>query len=1025
MSLIASDKVIKQDIVQITYEVDKNPLTEMIKQIKEFKESVIGALTDTEDGLTDLIESAGELSDEIENIDIENIEGLDDSIRETGRNANEITREIRNMNDNINETDSPKKLESGLLKIKDILSGLVFKAGKFTSILGKSVVKGIGKVAKGAAAGITAASVVAGAGAFTSISAGMDFEASMSQVAATAGITKQSEEYKLLADTAKEMGRTTQFSATEAAEALNYLALAGYDAKKASTALPTILNLAAAGCMDLAAASDMITDSMSALGIETTQEELNKFGDQMAKTAQKSNTSVSQLGDAILTVGGTAKDLKGGTTELNALLGILADNSIKGAEGGTALRNVLLALQSPIDSKAKVLKDLGVSAYDANGKVLGINEVLKNLNKSMESMTISERKHTLSSIFNASDLRAVEALLENCGGRFDELSGYIDDSAGAMQEMADTMNDNLKGEITAFNSALEGTQIAIFESLGNGNIRNIIKEASGWLGELTIATENGGIEQLAEVFGSVLAKAIMKISELLPKLINSGVSIIEGFIKGINENLPQITHGAVKAITAFISGISSVIPEIITAGLDIIISLGNGIAENVDIIIETAGKAVEKLLEGLIAKMPQVIRVGVKILTSLAESISQQLPTLIPLAVQAILTIAQGLIENLPMIIQAGIQLIMAFTEGLINMMPILIPMAVNMLITLIEGLVNNLPMLIDAAIQLVVSLVKALIENYPLLLQAGIQLMIALVVGLIKAIPELIKVGPMLYKTLVETIINTDWANVGLEIIKGIKNGITGGLSGLFGGSEKDAISGFASSLQANSSKVSTAVNNISLTTVKGLELDTSKIYNYGFEGIISLSNSINENKNLTDTASLEVKEGIMNNIDSIDLTSSGANAMKGFNNGMLSQKANILTTAKDIANEVKNATNQALDIHSPSRELAKTGMYTGQGFIIGLNKTLPDIKESAYTLGNEFKYSADKNKYTPENGSASVSNNSVNENNNYSPAFNFYITGDVNDKNTKTKIKSLVKEAVKEIFDSIGRKNPPVQEV
>ena len=205
---------------------------------------------------------------------------------------------------------------------------------------------------------------------------------------------------------------------------------------------------------------------------------------------------------------------------------------------------------------------------------------------------------------------------------------------------------------------------------------------------------------------------------------------------------------------------------------------------------------------------------------------------------------------------------------------------------------------------------------------------------------------------------------------------------------------------------------------------MDTNKIYDYGLHGITSLSNSIIENKNLTDTASLEVKEGIINNMDNIDLTSSGVNTMKGFNNGMLSQKANIIATARNIANEVKNAANQALDIHSPSRELAKTGMYTGQGFIIGLDKMLPSIKERAYAFGDEFKYSADKNTYTPEKSTA-VSNKNISENNNYSPTFNFNITGDVNDKNTEIKTKRLVKEVVKEIFDSMGRKNPPIQEV
>ena len=136
-----------------------------------------------------------------------------------------------------------------------------------------------------------------------------------------------------LRDFAQEMGSTTAFSATEAADALNYMALAGYDAETSMTMLPNVLNLAAAGGMELATASDMVTDSQTALGLSL--EETSTLVDQMALASSKTNTSVSQLGEAILSIGGTAKNLSGGTTELNQVLGLLADNGIKGAEAGT------------------------------------------------------------------------------------------------------------------------------------------------------------------------------------------------------------------------------------------------------------------------------------------------------------------------------------------------------------------------------------------------------------------------------------------------------------------------------------------------------------------------------------------------------------------------------------------------------------------------------------------------------------------------------------------------------------------
>ena len=136
-------------------------------------------------------------------------------------------------------------------------------------------------------------------------------------------------------------GATTKFTASEAAQALNYLALAGYDAATSADVLPSILNLAAAGGLELANASDLATDAMAALGIEANAANLTRFGDEMAKASSKANYSVAQLGEAILTVGGTAKNLASGTVELNAALGVLANRGIKGEEGGTALRNMI------------------------------------------------------------------------------------------------------------------------------------------------------------------------------------------------------------------------------------------------------------------------------------------------------------------------------------------------------------------------------------------------------------------------------------------------------------------------------------------------------------------------------------------------------------------------------------------------------------------------------------------------------------------------------------------------------------
>ncbi len=350
---------------------------------------------------------------------------------------------------------------------------------------------------------------VAGIGK-AAIGVGQDFEAGMSQVAATMGISsdavrRNEGDFKLLSDAAKEAGSSTQFSATQSAEALNYLALAGNDAQTSVSLLPTVLNAAAAGGLDLGYASDLITDSMSALGLET--KDTTTFVDQLTKTSQKSNTSMGQLGEAILTVGGTAKKLKGGTVELTTALGILADEGTKGSEAGTALRNIILSLAAPTDTAAKELKKLGVSAYDTNGNFRSLDDIFIDLHKSTNNLSESAKNQAFTKIFNKTDLKAVETMIANCGGRFDELSGAIEDSAGAAEETAKTMNMNLKGAITTLNSALEGMGIAIYEKF-KGPLTEAVNGAATAIQKLIKAFNEGKLDKTLIAIGSALAGII-------------------------------------------------------------------------------------------------------------------------------------------------------------------------------------------------------------------------------------------------------------------------------------------------------------------------------------------------------------------------------------------------------------------------------------------------------------------------------------------------------------------------------------
>jgi TP901 family phage tail tape measure protein len=405
----------------------------------------------------------------------------------------------------------------------------------------------------GDAAKVLGAALAAGTVAIlgASLKVGMDFEAAMSNVAATMG--KSSSEIQDLSDIAKKMGASTKFSATQAAEALNYLALAGYDSKKAIEALPGILQLAAAGGMDLASTSDMVTDAMSALGLQT--QDLTMFNDQLAKTSQKSNTTVAMLGQALLTVGGTAQNLSGGLTEANVIIGLLADNGIKSAESGTHLRNMILSLSAPTDTAATALKKLNIQTKDSNGNLLPLRDIIAKLKTSLDGLGTAEKAEIISKIFNKTDLSSVTALLGTADERWEQLTNDIVNSGGAAAQMAFEMENNLRGMLTAIGSALEGLGIQLYEKM-EAPLKRAAAAALEGLNLVAESMKNGelsaALDNMGAGFGRLVEAAVSLAIDALPVVIN----VLSGFVNALSAAIdivdtfsPLITAVGVAFVT--------------------------------------------------------------------------------------------------------------------------------------------------------------------------------------------------------------------------------------------------------------------------------------------------------------------------------------------------------------------------------------------------------------------------------------------------------------------------------------------
>lgn len=729
----------------------------------------------------------------------------------------------------------------------------------FKSAIGAAT-KGLGSITKAVSAATAAAAAAVGAIGMAAINTGREFEGAMSQVAATMLIDKTTAEgqkaFETLENAARECGASTAFSATEAAEALNYLALAGYDADKAATALPTVLKLAGAGAMDLAAASDMVTDSMSALGIEATEANLTQFSDQLAQTASKANTSVAQLGEAILTVGGTAKGLAGGTTELNTALGILADNGLKGAEGGTHLRNIILSLQNPTDKAAASLQSLGVDVYDAQGNMRGLNDVFKDLQGAMAGMDNASKDSILSTLFNKTDLTAANAMLSNCTDRFDELSAAVENSAGACENMYAIQLDNLNGDIDILKSGLSDLGISIYQDL-NGPLREMTQLATSMVGELSEAYKSGGMEGMVGAVGGCMAEVVNTIADYAPQVVSMGVDLLENFISGITDNSGTLAAAAADVGAVFINGLFSLVPQVILAGIDIIVQLAQSITAQLPQLINNGTQAIVNFVSGIIQRLPEVISTALTLVQTLVNSIGQNAPMLTNAAIQLIGNLVLGIVSMLPQLIQMGIQLILSLVQGIIANLPQLLQMGVQIIISLVSGITQMLPMLIQGGIQLIISLIQGIIANLGNIVQAAVQIVITLAAGLIQAIPQLIAAIPQLVGAIIDTILNTNWLDVGIQIIKGLIDGIlsTGkslwsAIKSLFTGGEVDipdtssqsaaVVNSYASGISSNAGTVTAAAN--SMATNAFSTMDTTGATAAGTQAGTAFSTGLTE---------------------------------------------------------------------------------------------------------------------------------------------------------------------------------------
>ena len=368
-----------------------------------------------------------------------------------------------------------------VLTAKDQNFSSTFKnANSNIGSFGKLAGKGLATIAKVGVAAVTGAAGGIAYFAKKSIDAGQNFDSAMSQVAATMGTTV--DQIGEMRDFAQEMGSTTAFSASEAADAMNILAMAGYDAKENIATLPAVLNMAAAGGLGIAEAADYATGIIAGFSNETLN--ASDVADKLAVVASSAKGDVKSFGEGLSTVAGMANTTGQSMQDMTVALGILGNHNYSAAEAGNALSRTLKNIYQPTSAAKKAMDSLGIAAYDSTGKARPLQDVLKDINKATKDMSDEAKNEALSQIFDAVTLKSVPGLLNDCTTAWDELDAKISDSAGAAEKMAAVQLDNLEGDTTMFKSALEGAQIALSDGL-NPALRFLVQSGTAGLEKLT------------------------------------------------------------------------------------------------------------------------------------------------------------------------------------------------------------------------------------------------------------------------------------------------------------------------------------------------------------------------------------------------------------------------------------------------------------------------------------------------------------------------------------------------------------
>lgn len=687
---------------------------------------------------------------------------------------------LRDEEEGLNETteETEEETEEAEKKTKNYgkaLEGLVTAAAKAGQAI-LDVAKAAGEMA------------ISGMKAATQV--GSDFESSASQLAATMGTSVDN--ISDLTEKAKELGSTTQFSASQAAEGLNILAMAGLKAEQQTDAIGPVLNLAAAGSLSLEQAASYTTGAVKGFGDE--MENAQKYADLMAKGATLANTNVDGLGAALSGASATAKSYGQDAEGVTLSLLRLAEQNVTGEQAATMLSRAMTDLYTPTDAAKQALDELGVAAYDSNGKARDFTVITDELNKKLSGMTEEQANAYKATIFTTNGLNGFNKMMASSPEKVEAFKNGLAEATGSAENQAKTMIDNLQGDVTIMQSAAEGLGITFYETF-NDDLRSSVQFATDSLGKLTEAFENNGLEGAADVAGGIIADIANKAAELAPTLIDTASTIIDSIAKALSENSASIAQSAGKLIISIADGLASNTETILNAVLSIgdnILSilpdiLGNlissasnfsksiidFISEGISIVAKNLPQIISVLSDGLFAELPVITQSIFDLITNTVDSVLPILPDIfseiinlavglmmefLPQIIDTVVTIAESIVDNLPEIINALANAIPDIIKGVLIATLNQIPKLLEGVFEIVSAITESLPQIIDSLVQMLPEIINAIVIAItvflPKIIETGITLFTALIEDLPTIINSIVEKLPEIIDSIMDALL-------------------------------------------------------------------------------------------------------------------------------------------------------------------------------------------------------------------------------------------------------------------------------